>query len=151
MKVLIVFLGLLLICCGFVFYQSDMGRYVRAQTALKALAEECAAGAALYFDDEAYALGKMIFDEGEGRKYIEHALESAVLPEVDPTGGILCESDFYDDRGAYGQEIDGATVRCPSVVVRLSVSTEDLFRLPFLSVTKLERRAMYELPDRARG
>jgi hypothetical protein len=147
MKVLIVFLGLLLICCGFVIYQSDMGRYVRAQTALKALAEECAAGAALYFDEEAYALGRMIFNETEGREYIRRTLESAVLPDVDPVGVVSCESAFYDDRSGYGQMIGGVRVRCPSVAVALSLPTEDVFRLPFLSVTKLERRAMYELPD----
>jgi hypothetical protein len=65
MKSLIVFMGMLLVCAAFVFYQNDMGRYMRAQTALKALAEECAAGAALYFDEEAYAEGRMIFNEDD--------------------------------------------------------------------------------------
>jgi hypothetical protein len=55
---------------------------------------------------------------------------------------------FYDDRGAYGANIGAfGTVKHPSVVVRLRVATEDVFRLPFLTVKALEREAMYELPN----
>jgi len=50
MKVFIVFLGIFLINISFLSYQGDMGRYVRCQAFLKAVAEECAAGSALYYD-----------------------------------------------------------------------------------------------------
>jgi hypothetical protein len=150
MKALLVFLGLLLICTGFVFYQNDMGRYMRAQTALKALAEECAAGAALYFDEAAYAEGRMVFNEGEARAYIAHMLAVSGIPAPDAkaAGPIVPTVSFYDDRGSYGVSVGAfGVVKHPSVVVRLRVATEDLFRLPFLAVTALEREAMYELPN----
>ncbi|MDR2132373.1 MAG: hypothetical protein LBP30_03395 [Clostridiales Family XIII bacterium] len=150
MKILIVFMGMLLICAAFVFYQNDMGRYARAQTALKALAEECAAGAALYFDETAYAEGRTVFNETEGRAYISHMLANSRVPapDVGAAGLIAASVSFYDDRGAYGVSAGPyGVIRHPSVVVRLRVATEDIFRLPFLTVTALEREAMYELPN----
>ncbi|MDR2089471.1 MAG: hypothetical protein LBP73_08960 [Clostridiales Family XIII bacterium] len=150
MKVLIVFTGLLLVCAAFVFYQNDMGRYMRAQTALKALAEECAAGAALYFDEEAYAEGRTIFNEDEARACVAYMLAASRVPapDVRAAGPIAASVSFYDDRGAYGGSAGAfGFISHPSVVVRLRVATEDVFRLPFLTVTALEREAMYELPN----
>jgi hypothetical protein len=150
MKTLLVFLGLLLICAAFVFYQNDMGRYMRAQTALKALAEECAAGAALYFDEEAYAEGRMVFNEEEARAYIDYILAASRVPAPDAkaAGPIVPAVSFYDDRGSYGGSAGPhGVISHPSVVVRLRVATKDVFRLPFLTVTALEREAMYELPN----
>jgi hypothetical protein len=149
MKTLLVFLGMLLICAAFVFYQGDMGRYVRAQTALKALAEECAAGAALYFDEEAYAEGRMIFNEEEARAYIAHMLATTGVPAPDAkaAGPIAATVSFYDDRGSYGERVGAfGVINHPSVVVRLRVATEDIFRLPFLTATAIERETVYELP-----
>jgi hypothetical protein len=149
MKSLIVFLGMMLICAAFVFYQNDMGRYMRAQTAMKTLAEECAAGAALYFDAEAYAEGRMVFNEEEARAYIAHMLASSgvPLPDVKTAGPVAATVSFYDDRGSYGAAIGSfGVVTQPSVAVKLRVATEDIFRLPFLTVTELERETMYELP-----
>jgi hypothetical protein len=148
-KALLVFMAMLLVCAAFVFYQNDMGRYMRAQTALKALADECAAGAALYFDEEAYAEGRMIFNEDEGRRYIAHMLATSGIPapDVRAAGPVTASVSFYDDRGAYGGSAGAfGVVNHPSVVVRLRVATEDVFRLPFLTVTELERETMYELP-----
>ncbi|MDR2356210.1 MAG: hypothetical protein LBE16_08460 [Clostridiales Family XIII bacterium] len=149
MKALIVFIGMLLICTAFVFCQNDMGRYMRAQTALKALAEECAAGAALYFDEEAYAEGRMIFNESEGRACVAYMLASSGVPapDVAATEPIAAAVSFYDDRGVYGGSAGAfGVIRHPSVIVKLRVATKDIFRLPFLTVTALEREAMYELP-----
>jgi hypothetical protein len=150
MKALIVFLGMLLICASFVLYRGDMGRYMRAQTALKALAEECAAGAALYFDEDAYAEGRMVFNEDEARAFIAYMLANSGVPapDAETAGPISASVAFYDDRGPYGGSLGAfGIVRHPSVVVRLRVATEDVFRLPFLTVTALEREAMYELPN----
>jgi hypothetical protein len=150
MKALLVFMGMLLICAAFIFYQNDMGRYMRAQTALKALAEECAAGAALYFDEEAYAEGRMIFNEAEARKYIAHVLATSGVPAPDVRAAepLTVSVSFYDDRGGYGVSVGAfGVVNHPSVVVRLHVATEDIFRLPFLTATELARETMYELPD----
>ncbi|MDR3295357.1 MAG: hypothetical protein LBT26_05970, partial [Clostridiales Family XIII bacterium] len=147
-KALIVFLALTLLCTGFIFQQGDMGRYVRAQTTLKALAEECAAGAALYFDEEAYADGHMVFNQAEGQRYIAHMVGAASLgADVEAAGAISADVFFYDDRSGYGQNVGKyGVVYHPSVVVRLTAPAKDVFRLPFFSVTSLARTAMYELP-----
>ncbi|MDR1136314.1 MAG: hypothetical protein LBL49_09095 [Clostridiales Family XIII bacterium] len=149
MKVLIVFLGLLTLFSSTVFYQSDMGRYTRGLVFMKTLAEECAAGAALYFDEEAYADGRLVFNKGEGTEYIEYILADTKLPYELKTGEKPSyEVLFYDDDSGYGQMIYGfGAVHSPSVLVKLSVHIDDVFRLPFLSVTSIERQAMYELPE----
>jgi hypothetical protein len=150
MKALIVGMGMLLICAAFVFYQNDAGRYMRAQTALKALAEDCAAGAALCRDEEAYAEGRMVFDEDEARACVAHMLARSSVPAPDAraAGPIVADVSFYDDRSSYGGRAGTFGVAShPSVVVRLRVATADIFRLPFLNVTVIEREAMYELPN----
>ncbi len=137
MKVFIVFLGVFLINISFLSYQGDMGRYIRCQAFLKAVAEECAAGAALYYDEDAYSEGRMCFYRDEGRKYIEYIIEKSCKEMPLPAGsGIRYEALFQDE----GVEI-------PSVTVELTAKTEDLFRLPFLDVTEIKRESKYELPQ----
>jgi hypothetical protein len=137
MKVFIVFLGIFLINVSFLSYQGDMGRYVRCQAFLKAVAEECAAGAALYYDEAAYSEGQLRFYSDEGRKYIEYIIEESKKEMPLPVcSGITYEAVFQDE----GVDI-------PSVTVELTAETEDLFRLPFLEVTEIKRAAKYELPQ----
>ena len=64
MKVFLVFIGLMLVNITFIAYQGDLHRYLRIQEFLKATAEECACGAAQYYDEEAYSRGLM---EGQRR------------------------------------------------------------------------------------
>lgn len=137
MKVFIVFLAIFLINVSFLSYQGDMGRYVRAQSFLKAVAEECAAGAALYYDEDAYSEGRLRFYSGEGRKYIEYIIEESRKEMPLPRGCVITyEADFEDE-----------DAEIPSVTVELTAATEDLFRLPFLTVTEIKRAAKYELPQ----
>lgn len=159
MKVLIIFFGILLINISFLVYQGDMGRYVRCQSFLKATAEECAAGAALYHDEYAYSDGQLKFYYEEGKRYIEYIIEEskAEMP-LPQDSGITYEVLFQDDFLGYEPdpniETGGGTgigtdktEMNPSVTVELTAATEDLFRLPFLSVTELKRAAKYELPQ----
>ncbi len=143
MKVFIVFLGILIINVSFLSYQGDMGRYLQVQSDLKAMAEECAAGAALYYDEEAYSDGLFEFKYEEGSAYIEFILEESkdkvpVIQKSDLSYEVL----FQDDGLGYeeGEEI-------PSVTVTITAVTEDLFHLPFLEITKIKRAAKYELPQ----
>jgi hypothetical protein len=158
MKIFIVFCGLLIINISFLSYQGDMGRYVHSQTFLKAVAEECAAGAALYYDEAAYSDGQFRFNYEEGKKYIEYIIEDArermPLPE---NSRITYRVSFQDDNLGYDDkslELDQGNTGgykgkqdVPSVTVEISARTEDLFHLPFLRVTNLERKAKYELPQ----
>lgn len=143
MKVFIVFLGILIINVSFLSYQGDMGRYLHVQSDLKAMAEECAAGAALYYDEEAYSDGLFEFKYEEGRDYIEFILEESKdkVPVIQKSD-LSYEVFFQDDGLGYeeGEEI-------PSVTVTITAVTEDLFHLPFLEITKIKRAAKYELPQ----
>ncbi|MDD3169460.1 MAG: hypothetical protein PHC91_08395 [Eubacteriales bacterium] len=156
MKVFIVFIGLLLINVSFLSYQGDLGRYNRCQGFLKAAAEECAAGAALYYDEAAYSDGQFQFYYEEGRKYIEYILEESKRTMPLPRGSIITyEVVFQDDYLGYesGSEAGPAgggeqePEDNPSVTVELNAVTDDLFRLPFLDVTGIKRAAKYELPQ----
>jgi hypothetical protein len=137
MKVFIVFLGIFLINVSFLSYQGDMGRYVRCQAFLKAVAEESAAGAALYYDEAAYSEGQLRFYSAEGLKYIEYIIEESQKEMPLPAGSAITYEAVFQDEGA----------EVPSVTVELTASTEDLFRLPFLEVTEIKRAAKYELPQ----
>lgn len=143
MKVFIVFLGLFIINVSFLSYQGDMGRYVRCQTFLKAVAEECAAGAALYHDEAAYSDGQFRFYYDEGRNYIEYLIEESKTKMPLPQNSVITyDVIFHDDYLGYEYGEDN-----PSVTVEITAVTNDLFRLPFLEVTEIKRAAMYELPQ----
>ena len=145
MKVFIVFLGLFIINVSFLAYQGDMGRYVRCQTFLKAVAEECAAGAALYYDEDAYSDGKLRFYYEEGRGYIEYIMEESKKEMPLPEDTVITyDVVFQDDYLGY-EATEGEYN--PSVTVEITATTKNLFRLPFLEVREIKRAAMYELPQ----
>jgi len=154
MKVFIVFLGLFLIHVSFLSYQGDLGYYVRCQAFLKAVAEECAAGAALYYDEEAYAEGCFRFLTDEGRKHIDYILEESRKTMPFPPDSVISYEVIFrdDDLGYEGSQETGNDTeteggeRIPSVTVTITALTEDLFRLPFLEVQEIKRAAKYELP-----
>ncbi|HWQ78296.1 MAG TPA: hypothetical protein VN381_05745 [Anaerovoracaceae bacterium] len=160
MKVFIVFMGLLIINVSFLSYQGDLGRYVRCQAFLKATAEECAAGAALYYDEAAYSDGQFRFNYAEGQEFIKYFLaESKEEMPLPRDSAIAFEVTFRDDYLGYegGDESEGGSGdedgagqdggNIPSVTVELTAVTGDLFRLPFLEVTEITRAAKYELPQ----
>lgn len=142
MKPFLFFIALFIINVSFIAYQSDLSRYMQAQNFLKATAEECAAGASLYYDEEEYSEGKIIFKYDEGIKYTEDLIEkSKKCMLFDKNCEITYTIKFEDDLKGYSESKE------PSITVSLKVLTKDLFRLPFLKVTQVERKAKYELPD----
>lgn len=148
MKVFIVFIGLLFVNVTFITYQGDLDRYIQLQTFLKSVAEECAAGAALYYDEEAYSQGLMIINQGEAEKYADDIVERATHTLALGEGENLSyEIEFVDDStgGAADQGVS------PSVVVTLRFTTADLFRLSFLKVEQVVRSAKYELAEYCGG
>jgi hypothetical protein len=147
MKVFIVFLGLLIINVSFITYHGDLNRYVQLQRYLKDLAEEGAAGVAMYYDEEAYGKGLMIINREEGEKYISFLLDKAeeklgFLDIKDINGDIEI---FDDGEGAGGP---GAT---PRVTVILRLTVNDMFRLPFLNREQVVTGAQYELAHYPQG
>lgn len=150
MKVFIVFLGLLIINVSFLVYQGDVEHYAKGQIILKALAEECAAGAALYFEQEEFSNGRLVFNYNEGVKYLEHILESTVSRSLFlQSGRLTYEVEFQDDRTGYKDahgNVISSGIGIPSVTVTVLHDTEDIFRLPFIEVCQITRMARYELP-----
>lgn len=175
MKVLIVFLSLLVVNLSFLCYDSDMAVYQRLQKELKAVSEECAAGASLYFDEEAYGHGDLVIKDEDAVAYVAYLVKRAEKkaaqsgnPAIAQGTGIRCTLHIIDEKnpgvfrsyqdgkrvnlpdGALPDSVrkvegDGHIIYEPSVVVDLTMDTGDLFRLPFLKVCSISRSAMYEL------
>ncbi|MBQ6686794.1 MAG: hypothetical protein IJM99_11875 [Firmicutes bacterium] len=146
MKVLIVFLGLLLINISFLSYHSDMDRYVKLQTNLKAAAEEAAAGASLCQEEEQYGKGYLVIDEFGAEEYVTFIAEEVErsLPES-MEADVTYEMKIFDDRKGYeDMEEYGLEEMYPAVWVRMTINSRDLFRLPFLEKTRSVRSAVYQ-------
>ena len=143
MKVFIVFIALLIVNTTFISFAGDMNRYVRLQTYLKAAAEEAAAGAALYYDEEAYSNGIMVINREEGEKYI--AAQIAQMERnlnLKEGESLRAEVEILDDReGAADPGVP------PAVTVTLCLTVTDLFRLPFVCREQVVRSARYELAE----
>ena len=147
MKVFIVFLALFTVGLSFTSYQGDMSAYVHMQTVLKEACEECAGGAALLLDMEEYGNGRLVFDQEQGRKYAEkyteHILKDALKGNVK---SAVCTLKFKDDKvNDFAASDPEYSYPYPAVTAVIELETEDLFGLPFLSVTEVERQACYEL------
>ena len=146
MKVLIVFLGLLLINVSFLSYHSDMDRYITLQTNLKAAAEEAAAGASLCQDEEQYGKGCLVIDPSGAEEYVAFVAKDMErrLPGF-MEAQVEYEMKIFDDvKGYEGIENYGVDEAYPAVWVRLTVNSKDLFRLPFLEKSQTKRSAVYQ-------
>ncbi|MBQ8589569.1 MAG: hypothetical protein IJ486_03850, partial [Firmicutes bacterium] len=150
MKVLIVFLALLLVNISFLSYHSDMDRYEKLQVNLKAAAEEAAAGAALCQEESQYGKGFLVIDRTGAEEYVafmaedmERRLPKAMEAEVEYELKI-----FDDEKGYDGLEVYGISETYPAVWVRMTVTSRDMFRLPFLEKTVTKRSAVYQWDTR---
>ena len=98
MKVFIIFFAMLMINVSFLSFNSDMDRYVKLQTHLKALAEESAAGASLFYDREAYSQGVIRINQNSANAYIEFLLGKAKEHySVFMEGNITIKTIYFDD------------------------------------------------------
>lgn len=148
MKIFFVFLGLMIANVTFLSYQSDFSRYLELQTMLKALAEDCAAGAALYYEEEEYSRGFFVIQEEEAIQFVEAQVNQATRLLSQEAGETLSyEMVIHDDRSF---DLDRET-SSPSVMVTIRLDTEDLFRLSFLKVDHIVRSSKYELADYPEG
>lgn len=141
MKIFIVFIGLLIINVCYLSYQGDIENFVRKQAFLKFTAEECSAGAATLLDEEEYAEGKIVFSYEEGRDYAEKYIED-VKEKNNFNGKLSCILTFEDDETGYKSNNPDCI---PAVNATVKFETEDIFRLPMITLTKIERSARYEL------
>lgn len=113
------------------------------QLVLKEAAEECAAGASLFLEKGEYAEGRIVFDYSSGREYAQEYL--AYIKKNSKTlakGNISWDMKFEDEKQGYSKT---NVNKIPTVIMSIRVVTEDLFKVPFIEVTSLERSARYEL------
>lgn len=146
MKTFIVFLALILVFTSFLCYTTDLGSYVKLQSHLKALAEDCALGSSLFADEHEYAEGRLVIDEASAMRYTDFLTREAVntMPPLGK-GRITADLTIFDDAKGYeGAAAYGFTSGLPGAVVTLTYSGPDLFRLPFLTVTEVKRTAVYQ-------
>jgi|GEM_PF-2646439 len=143
MKVLIVFLGLFVIQASFVSYQGDMTRYMARQAELKFMAEECASSAAALWDQEAYGAGEIRFDDEAGREFARDFLDYRIR-DMEGVEDIHLNLTFEDDYAGYQP---GSPPGVPAVTATLVLVCEDVFSLPFLSVTSIQRQSRYEIQE----
>jgi hypothetical protein len=143
MKVFLVFLAMLIVNTTFVVHQGDLNRYVRLQTFLKALCEEAAAGAALYYDEESYSHGFMVINQEEGEKYIDYLIVKAKDSlNLDGNENLTADIEIVDEENGVLE-----LGMWPSVTVTLYLNSRDLFRLPFIKREQVIRSARYELVE----
>lgn len=143
MKVLLVFLALMLANLTYISYKGDLNQYLQLRTFLKAVAEESAAGAALYYDEEAFGNGMMIIKDRDAELFVDSMVDRAAqLLLLEDGESLDHEMIIEDDRGG-----GAARGLSPTVEVTLTLTSRDLFRLPFLTVEQVVRAAKYELAD----
>ena len=130
MKLLIVFMALVSLNLMFLIYQGDMNRFIRVQSEIKSIAEECAAGASLYYDEEAFSQGYYLYDKKEGKKYIDYVLARTFKPP------LQCSYQIHYREGPGEPD--------PGIQLLLTVRGRDWFRLGFLRVEEIKREAFYE-------
>lgn len=128
---------------SYVVFQGDTNKYIESQTTLKAMAEECAVGAALYYNKEEYSRGRMVFNYEEGEKYIEYILDNFHKYADSNQEQLTYDLEYEDDLQGYSNENE-----VPSVRVILKIKTKDLYRLPFIKIEEITRSSKYELPYR---
>ena len=146
MKIFITFVALLIVMSAFLVYQGDMGRYAYEQELLKAVAEECAAGAALNIDEDEYALGRIVFDREKAYEYADAHMRYALVKNSTMRRYVDVDLDlhleFEDDSTGYSV---GNPREYPNIVVAITADCNDFFRLPFIEKREIRRVAKYEL------
>ncbi len=143
MKVLIVFLGTLLMCISCLTYQADAIAYKHDVVLLKEMADEAACQAGLCVDEEAYGIGDYRFAYARATQYAEQyvaARQSALKAKL--IGDIACKISFEDDVKGYE---NSNREQKPAVTVRLTADTEDMFRLAVLKKEKILASSRYEI------
>ena len=143
MKVLIVFLGILLMCLSCLVYQADANAYKHNVVLLKEIADEAACQAGLCVDEEAYGRGVYCFDYAQAAQYANEyiaAHQDALKAKL--TCDIACDISFEDDAEGYSKE---NKEQKPAVLIRLTAFTEDMFRLAGLKKGKIIAASRYEI------
>lgn len=170
MKILIIFLGISIININILIYQSDLNRYNNAQEHIKIIADEAAASAALYYNEEEYSMGYLVSNREEALKHIEFLINKYLIDKksinfksfdyflyvFDQSKKIYAyknselqyinefEAPFYfiDEKG------NRILIEEPSIIINIDAYFDDIFRLPYISKESINRSSMYVIKTR---
>jgi len=139
-KTLIVFLAMLIVLSSFLVFVEDSDNYLKLQKSLKALAEECAAGGALFFDDSSTE-DQYIVDIESANEYANYIVSNyrTTLRCLSSSCGeiTVSTSAFINSRG---------NTCTRSVCVWKPINGYRLFRLTFLKTPEYtEEVSVYEI------
>lgn len=160
MKTFIVALALVMLFNIFTVFQIDTDTHRRQLERLKFVAEECADSAALYYDEEDFSSGRIVYDQAEGNKAIEYMLKSHLKLDDSfvPTAGywqdkILYDVYYFDVKNTVFPYtfVDSRTgyskiIFEPTVIVTIEAGRGRM-RLPFLAIDSSIRSSAYEYID----
>ncbi len=165
MKVFIVFLALVLLNVNMMVFQDDYLMYENLQKSVKVIADDCAYGSAMLYDEESYGEGFLKYDTEEATKYIQHVIDKYNIGTTDSLMKDLhYKAYFFDDFGQCQVLDDGLEketfgveypyifiddqgyeekVSEPMVKVVISVETADVFRFDYLYSPLIIRSSSY--------
>ena len=70
---------------------------------------------------------------------------ASVAPPFEAPGVLSARIEIFDDESGYEDAGErGLLPGCPAVSVELTYSGREMFRLPFISVTCMQRTAVYQ-------
>lgn len=162
MKTFLFSIAMIIMYIIFITYQVDNNTYIRQLDELKVLVDECAATASLYYDEEAFSKGNIIYNQKEGIKAIEYLikyclkLDNNFVPNDHSYWQDTIKYDvfFMDDSNTsfpylFQDSYRGYTklITNPTVVVVIDAGRAR-FRLEFLESKNAIRVSSYEYLER---
>lgn len=157
MKVFITAAAMIVLWTMFFIYQTDTNKYTRELEHLKHTADECAASAALYYNDEKYGEGIKVYNQAEGNKAILYLMKNNLnlnddLSPKNPffSGTVSYYAYYFDDSGymySYKNgEYQGKTaIAFGYLFTEPSTGYKKLIAEPCVVVTINEGKANYKL------
>ena len=134
MKVFIVSLAIIIMQLSSIIFASDLFRYNNARFRLKLLAEECAAGCAVQYDDDEYENGNIVF-RNDAASYASDLISYKSTHDPVFMNGTLRLLSFEAK----------SDTDSPYVAVSLSYTADrDYFRLPIINEHTISHQSKYE-------
>lgn len=171
MKLYIITGALIILLTTLHMFQVSNDQYLYLQSRYKAVANDCADAAALFYDQEQYSVGIKTFNKSEGNAAIREIMSTSLelddslhseqkrLPEVHTYYTYYFDSEgmtvYYEDRFisnskveipySFSEPITGfkEDIKAPTVIVTIAAGIFD-YRLLFITNPELIRTSGYE-------
>ena len=162
MKVFTVFLALVILNTSVMVYHDDLRHYEKLKNDLSTEAENCADGASMYYDYDAYGEGRLEFDAGQIEILSDQVREACMEKDLrhlikdlkitvytrSSSGSENVYSDGREDtlKQEYRQVLDDSADKADGqaeVAVFIHADLNDPFRQPFLRADHLDVFSIY--------